>query len=393
MPARTGGRRGLAPVLALSLSGCALIAGLGGDYSAPAGDDASAEGDGQAPSDGTVEQGPGETSGPEPSTEDGPGALDVTAGDGPLPDGCATQEICNDGVDNNCDGLVDCADPQCGSMGFTCTAGPVPSGWTVAAFDATGRVACVGPYGPAQDVISNPVGGAPTCNCACSGTSASCGGTVTVFDMDPACTGGTTLGAFNIADGSCQSTSAAFSAAHGYTYTPTEVVTQGACTGTPNVGSQPGVSFKAGESCALTGRLGGGCAGGNSCAPPVGPSFALCITHPGDVACPAAFTTATIVSTGNPGYVDTRSCGACTCATNAGCAQPFNLEFFTSPSCSTMVTFPVVNPCSSPSSSFTAMSYQLSIRFTGDPTCQVQSASMPTGGVVLDSNLMTVCCP
>jgi hypothetical protein len=393
MPARSGGRRALAPVLALSLSGCALIAGLGGDYGAPPGDDASTEGDGQAPSDGTVEQGPGETSASDRSTRDGPSALDVTAADGPLPDSCAVQEICDDGMDNNCNGLVDCADPQCVSMGFACTAGPVPIGWIVAAFDATGRDPCVGAYGPAQNVISHPMGGAPTCNCACSGTAASCGGTVTVFEMDSACTGGTTLGAFNIADGSCQSTSAAFSAAHGYTFTPISVVTQGACTGTSKVASQPGVSFTAEESCALAGRLGGGCSGGNSCAPPVGANFAVCITHPGDVACPAAFTTTTIVSTGDPGYVDTRSCGDCTCATNAGCGQPFDLEFFTSPTCNTMATFAVVNPCSSPSSSFTAMSYQLAIRFTGDPTCQVQSASTPTGGVTLDSNLMTVCCP
>src|SRR5437773_2281567 len=43
-------------------------------------------------------------------------------------DACATQESdCLDGVDNDCNGLVDCADPACGA-GFRCVA-DAPSTW------------------------------------------------------------------------------------------------------------------------------------------------------------------------------------------------------------------------------------------------------------------------
>jgi hypothetical protein len=373
-------------MLAATLCGCWLVAGLGQDYLAPDAGDAAAEGDAEPTADAT------DTT-PSDARQDG-----TTPADGPYSDaadaadGCASvQEICNDGIDNDCNGMIDCADPQCTSMGFACTAGPVAVGWAVVAFDATSRASCVSPYGPAQNVISNPMGGI-ACNCACSGTAASCGGTVTVFALNPLCNAGGTLGAFNIADGNCQAGSASLVTSDGYTMSATQTVTQGACNGAPQVINKPGVTVASGETCAMVGNLGGGCSGGSSCAPPVGASFSLCIAHTGNISCPAGFKHTTLVSTGNPGYVDTRGCGSCSCATNASCGVA-NIEFFTNANCSGSPTYVANSNCSSPSASFTAASTQVSVALTGSTTCLVQSNSMATGGVTLDSNVMTVCCP
>jgi hypothetical protein len=53
-----------------------------------------------------------------------------------------SQEICNDGIDNNCDGLVDCADPQCrpvgNGLGAVCNA----NGLTCSVPGATGVSTC-----------------------------------------------------------------------------------------------------------------------------------------------------------------------------------------------------------------------------------------------------------
>src|ERR1700678_3969885 len=45
-------------------------------------------------------------------------------------------EDCTNGMDDNCDGLVDCADPECSGDGgaYSCTALPTEMGWSLVAF-------------------------------------------------------------------------------------------------------------------------------------------------------------------------------------------------------------------------------------------------------------------
>jgi hypothetical protein len=81
----------------------------------------------------------------------GPGARkrgDDTAVDGP-PGGCVplenTVELCSDGIDNNCNGLVDCADPECSGIGQCPVCGQVehPTGTPIDLPDGVGGTTCV----------------------------------------------------------------------------------------------------------------------------------------------------------------------------------------------------------------------------------------------------------
>ncbi len=87
------------------------------------------------------------------------------------PDACDSVEICNNGIDDDCNGLVDCADPAC-TAGWTCTAAPVPSGWSVVSYAQSSRPACPAGYGTPADVVEGPIGAPATCGCTCNVTTA-----------------------------------------------------------------------------------------------------------------------------------------------------------------------------------------------------------------------------
>ncbi|HEY8039601.1 MAG TPA: hypothetical protein VIF15_07395 [Polyangiaceae bacterium] len=413
------------------VSGCSLIAGLGTDYSVAdggveesgspvdattesssadssgGGADVTAETQSDAPaesSDGTSDAVPDGASDahPEGSADTGPGdAADaaeatVDAGD----DGCSkVTENCTNGVDDNCNGLVDCADPQCVPQGFACTAGDVPAGWTVVAFSATTRPVCPGSYGTEQAVVSNVSGAAASCACACSGTAAQCVGLAGYYyygTNQSACGTATTVNNANINNGACTGTGDSIPNNTWYELlSTTPTVQQGTCSGSGQVsGSLQPVTTSAGATCSVAKPLGAGCSGNQACVPTTGTTFLQCIAHPGDVNCPAfGFTTKTLASTGNPGYVDSRGCGGCSCSTNLqSCAPLTSMAFYSNNNC-TGTSWPIYNSCTGEVAGGTALSYKINVTETGDPSCQPSSGSSPTGTVTLDSNVETICCP
>src|SRR5580658_7572719 len=44
-------------------------------------------------------------------------------------DSCSMGEDCANGMDDDCNGLADCADPACQSAGYACET-PAPTGWS-----------------------------------------------------------------------------------------------------------------------------------------------------------------------------------------------------------------------------------------------------------------------
>jgi len=321
-------------------------------------------------------------------------AADARAGDSG--DACQATENCTNGDDDDCNGLVDCADPHCTAVGFTCTAAAVPSGWTFIAFSDKTRPVCPAMYGVEQSIVSGVTGAADSCGCSCSGSAATCGGTATyVQTTSPgACTTSPSNVTLGVNNGACGATSQTVTAGDFYQlyYASTAVAQQGTCSGAGMVTAAPAPTFNAGATCDGPSQLGGGCSAG-ACAPPTGAVFVGCISHPGNVACPTfGFTQQTLASTGTPGWVDKRTCGTCPCATGLTCGTVSSVALFTNGSCAGGAAYGINTGCQQPTSSGNIGSYVVSYASSGNASCQPTGTSAPGGSVTLDSNVETICC-
>ncbi len=310
-------------------------------------------------------------------------------------DGCQATENCTNGVDDDCNGLVDCADPSCAMQGFACTASAIPSGWTLVAFSARTRPVCPAMYGAEQAIVSGVDGGADTCGCTCSGSSGTCVGTASYNGYPNACS--TNASGVNVAvnNGACGALGTTITSGDYYQlyFASTAQAQQGACTGAGKITAAPAPTFSAGATCASPAHLGAGCSAG-VCAPPTGTTFAACIAHPGTIACPTfGFTQQVLASTGSPGYVDGRTCGACPCATSITCGTVSNVALFPNGNCSGGAAYNINTGCQLANSTTGIGSYEVAYANGGNPSCQPTGASPPGGSVKLDSNVVTICCP
>jgi hypothetical protein len=321
----------------------------------------------------------------------------VSASDsGDSGDACQAAENCTNGIDDDCNGLVDCADPHCTMAGFACTAAAVPSGWTFIAFSEKTRPVCPAMYDAEQTIVSGVAGAADGCGCTCSGSAATCGGTATYtqYTSPGACVSNPTGVNLGVNNGACGATGTSVTSGDFYQlyYASTAQAQQGACTGAGKVTTAPAPTFDAGATCDGPTQLGGGCSTG-ACAPPTGAVFVGCISHPGKVACPTfGFTQQTLASTGTPGWVDERTCGTCPCATGLTCGTVSNVALFTNGTCADGAAYNINTGCQEPMSSGSIGSYVVSYASSGDTTCQPTGASAPGGSVTLDSNVETICC-
>ncbi len=200
------------------------------------------------------------------------GLPDATAGHGTTDD--AEEVSCFDGVDNDRDGLVDCADPGCAAVA-SCVA-EIPDGWTGHAMLYDGDPAS--PPAGCSGVWTNELVAGRS---APSGTGASCS----------AC------GCASPSGGSC--------AAVG-----------GDATVSPPSAARVGIA------CTMAAtEPAAGCTAGACLPTPAGDYVTgLCIYHSGEVACPAgAFGDRHVFYAGT---LDTRGCEACACGapTAGACA-------------------------------------------------------------------------
>jgi hypothetical protein len=316
----------------------------------------------------------------------------------PSGDACKATEDCGNGVDDDCNGKTDCEDPACQKAGFACTAGEVPAGWTLVAYDAAKRAVCPSGFGDERAVVSDVSGAPATCSCMCSGGPAQCVGTTVFNRSSDACTTltGTTV---DVNNGACSPISTQLLSGYAYQLDqlgPEPTAQQGTCSGAGAVmGTLPPVAFTAGATCAVSRLSSSGCSSGTVCVPPTPSSgeWKTCITHPGTVACPTfGFAHSISVSRGTPGYVDGRGCGPCPCATSLGCGSASGVTLFTGSGC-TGAAYGIDIGCSAPVGSTTSeASYQVGFSTTGSAACGATGASAATGGVMLDSEVETICC-
>ncbi|MFO0548249.1 MAG: hypothetical protein U0271_07675 [Polyangiaceae bacterium] len=264
----------------------------------------------------------------EPPTGQGGSDVDVVRDGGGSPSGgapAALVEDCSNGVDDNDDDLVDCADNR-GCSGYQCLSTAGFEDWEGPfqrlSPDENGDFRPCAPSFPSRLETSLRVVGAP-CTCTCGDDAA--GGTCTaaVDFFDNADCGGL-LGTAN-ASTSCAPLAAGLSGAS--SAAAHSVVTGGSCSRSIESGPSDGDP----EIALCKGTFGAGCelagdAGG--CARPGSKSEPLCMMHAGEVACPASavFSSRQVVydADATRPTCDLAACGTCS-ATNGVCAGAVDL--------------------------------------------------------------------
>ena len=263
--------------------------------------------------------GPAEASTPTPDGSTATGS-DASLDAPSTPPACGTIEDCSNGVDDDCNGKVDCADPAC-QPAFLC-ASAAPAGWSgpVDLFDADvgAPPACAAPYATlAFDGTADPIAPPATCGCTCSPPStASCGNVTVSFFFDSSCKNPCAGSPVTVTPGGACVTGCP-GALTMRASLPT--ATGGTCAGNASTSLPPiGWGHTARACAAPMSDAPGGCGAGALCvARPTTPSpSVLCVWRSGDVACPGApYSVRSVYFTG---VNDTRACTACTCDAPGG---------------------------------------------------------------------------
>jgi hypothetical protein len=299
----------------------------------------------------------------------------------------AGAESCTNGVDDDCNAKIDCADPGCSA--FVCSL-PVTSGWSiVAAVFAAGAstpAACPAGYGASTLLEEGPTSSAATCTCTCGGNPCLSSATSPVNWRTgvSACNDGTN----NIdLSGACSTftSNATGGVILGGGFDPPGTGGTQPCTDTTAL---PSIAFtKTVRVCTAPAVAGAGCASGASCEPPVAPA-SLCLSHVGDVACAAG--TKHVIGAGAT-VTDARTCGACGCSANACTSQ--RVEFFSDAACATKIATVAstgdVNVCPVVVGAFAGATRS---KYFATANCTPTTPNPAIGGTLAFAQPTTLCC-
>jgi hypothetical protein len=323
-------------------------------------------------------------------------------------DGCIATgpEICTNGIDDNCDGKIDCADPAC--SGYKCAAAVPSGGWIGPVLLWTGlataaRPACPTGYTTALDANTGPTGTADTCGCSCAASGQVCSVTGN-FHGDQMCnTTGCATGA-PASNGACTAAPAtgcgsggSFEVGLGAAQRPTggRCTPQMAPTVVPPIGWTTSARI-----CSLTVPVDvpGGCGASSEwCVPGSGTASGFvatpCVYQSGDIACPAAYTNdrTVVFSAENDG----RTCAGCTCTSSApaGGACTGTISIFPGAGCTGNVdVYTLGTRCLAYNDQAPINPMSVQANYTVTPgTCAVATQATPTGSVT-PTGPTTVCC-
>lgn len=238
----------------------------------------------------------------------------------------ANGEDCRNGIDDNGNGLIDCADPGCTAVGFQCAT--LPADWTgpVALYigDPNAAPNCAGDYPTIGASLHQTLSALPaTCN-ACNPCGAPTGTTcaspeINFFEAGNC--GGNGLTFYNLPSTGCFT--ADMSPGSGASIVPvsanaTGFLGQGGACSASGGGVQtlPQATWSdLARACAFQtgGWLALGCGTTDLCLPPAGREFGAgtCIFKTGDNPCPGTtFTTRHVLYSD---FTDTRGCDPCGC--------------------------------------------------------------------------------
>jgi hypothetical protein len=303
-------------------------------------------------------------------------------------------ESCFDGIDNDCNGLVDCADPACDATVAQCVALD-PTSAPIGLLSGVGAGACAtAGYDQATAIFANPKTLSCTSviagkGCSCAAGPVTCSTSLAGFKTLAECTGdtssGESVGTFVTGqDKSCTAagvppwTLDASGDIYGVAAT-TFVATPADCTasGTPNA---PTYAFGTNATFCGTQQVGGGCSAGKVCVPAAG-AGGLCQLFDGaKTTCPGGAPAQPYYT----GFSGTVTCGDCTCGppvgascdavTLTGCSGVIDLQSNSRQCIATGISRPAV-------------------QFSGTPTAGACSPMSAVGGTAKPTGPKTLCCP
>ncbi|MBK7584769.1 MAG: hypothetical protein IPI67_31845 [Myxococcales bacterium] len=309
-------------------------------------------------------------------------------------------ETCTNGVDDNGDGLTDCADPQC-QAGYTCAA-PAPSGWSgIGYVDTNVGKTCPDGFQPPTPLYQKSGLVAPDAACSCG-----CGTASNVFcQANLTCNAGDACGAGTTSTpvfSSCQ-TLAVPAPGNSNSCKVNVTTTSGQCA--PSVKAALPATTWAPDTRGCFQNVAGSCKDASQvCVQKLAGAKGPCIAQTGDHACPAGtpYTYKTVYFDGK--LADTRDCSAsgCSCGGSTGgscgcsggnCGVQINW----SNNCnqSFLATVPANGQCATFKDTGNQDNYwgvfRTGLAVTSPGACPATGSGTPTGEAA-PSGPVTVCC-
>jgi hypothetical protein len=247
-------------------------------------------------------------------TDGGPGSAGEGGSDSGMPPACVSHgvEQCSNGIDDDCNGEIDCADAACGSM--TCA----PAGSSTGVLVPSGE-SCPAGFQQSETTIYQGLTDQGCSGCSCTTTATQCVPHVYYYSSTSACTadsvkpytGGTLI--TKLITETCSSEPIGDSQGMGtpVAWRATMSAYPGTCDASGSATPLPPVWATTMKLC-TTNKRGGGCGAGFACVPKV--SGKKYCSQPSAASCPAA----TTQQTWQRGFSDNRSCGLCGCEASGG---------------------------------------------------------------------------
>ncbi len=307
--------------------------------------------------------------------------------------GCDEVEDCQDGVDNNCDGKIDCQDPQC-TPDYQCAPNP-PPGWVAFAFSESVRSDCPSGYVSSTDIVVNPRAETATCECQCASRArASC------VDGDGRVYSTSSPGSvvcpesesfrFQGRQGACIDTDASEAVVLASFARITPLTPVHACIAVPRRVDVQSVEARLGRLCAaLPNSSAGGCSKAAACVPIAREHYSRCVKSDGVVDCPTGYPQRYAAA---DSVKDTRGCTDCRCESTATCDKQA-LAVYGDTECSgDKMTFSATGVCG-PTGAQTPVRFR-SYRYAAEVKnegCNKTGGGESVGTVSLVHE-MTICC-
>lgn len=266
-------------------------------------------------------------------TTGGPGGGGPGSGGGGQGGAAPGVEDCLDGVDNDGDGVADCADTEdCAPADFACVDAP-PDGWTgnVRAARAPHPAGGALPECPAGttplDRFAEPAADAQCSACDCAWTGASCTPPeLSCWWSTESCSGSASVAYNNAQAQACVEPSYSSFTGSCRITAPGQLISPGTCAIADGGGTLQNPDTWATDVRLCAGAApGAGCDGGQVCVPRAttgSPELddAICITREGTDPCPDGWTDLDLQT--YEGATDDRKCSACSCdLAQVGCAN------------------------------------------------------------------------